>query len=153
LNTLHFYVKGISYTYSPSVEFRMMPHPDKAGCKRCCSSTGALFCPLEIQWIQASFLKGHRNCFDTFPSLRLMLLFDVSNKSREVHNTSPVITNMRKGGINYFFLTGSTNIPSISKSIFKRFIASLASRISLKGPAMTRCLSLTDSTVAGICGP
>jgi hypothetical protein len=43
-----------------------------------------------------------------------------------------------KGGIDYLFLTGSINIASISKSIFKRLIASLASLILLKGPAITR---------------
>jgi hypothetical protein len=45
---------------------------------------------------------------------------------------------VEKGGIDYLFLTGSINMPSISKSIFRRLIASLASLTSLKGPAITR---------------
>ena len=42
-----------------------------------------------------------------------------------------------KGGIDYLFLTGSIKMPSISRSIFRRLIASLASLMSLKGPAIT----------------
>jgi hypothetical protein len=48
------------------------------------------------------------------------------------------LESVRKTGIDYLFLAGSINIPSISKSIFKRLAASLASWISLKGPAITR---------------
>ena len=70
--------------------------------------------------------------------LLLVFLFGVPTKSGEVHDISPVIVNMRKGDVDYFFLTGSINIPSISKSIFKRLAASLASLVSLKGPAITR---------------
>jgi hypothetical protein len=73
-----------------------------------------------------------------FSMLLLMFLFGVSAKSGEVHNTSPVIANIRKGGVDYPFLTGSINMPSISKSIFRRLAASLAAMISLKGPAITR---------------
>src|SRR4030042_2298757 len=72
--------------------------------------------------------------------------------SRSFLNLLAKAKNATGGGIDYLFLTGSINIPSISKSIFKRLIASLASLISLKGPAITRQQTSFDITLAGIGG-
>ncbi len=67
------------------------------------------------------------------------LLKDYLNMNSEKGlNKAMWLERVRKSPIHYLFLIGSINIPSISKSIFRRLAASLASLTSVKGPAITR---------------
>ncbi len=70
---------------------------------------------------------------------RFVFIDAMSPPAAEGNHPTPEPAWMReKSEIAYLFMAGSINLPSISKSIFKRLTASLAVLRSLKGPAITR---------------
>src|SRR3972149_5790817 len=89
--------------------------------------------------------KHHRDQEQAFLHLSSPPLCSVFLVGKMARIFSQYIPRTKKARAVIHFLIGSITIPSISRSIFRRFAASLASLPSLNGPAKTRSLSLLST--------